>query len=466
MSDSRPDGSGENGRGDGVGDPDDGDGTPVSRRELLALAGLGVTGTANCVSNGRDGVDPTTAARDGASRATTDGGVAPERTTGADDARLFQQVVGSEPWMYDTIQAAHDDLPGVGGLVYVTPSYDSSAERFPITLTNVVTVEGASRGGTVVRGTDDSEPVFRIKEVDFSYVHARTIKNVSVEGGSTGIDVDPETHAVVQNVSVSETASHGVTVSADNDLPQGSFLNVFRNVDVSSCGGSGFSFEGSISHASTLDRCSALRNAEHGADVHGVATYVKGGAYQYNGGHGIRLSRGMNQSVRDVYVEKNGNPERAAADDPFGAGVRVDGSQVVVANCYFQGLGEQNRGVDVRAGHGVDVRNCFFRNHADGSVFVGTGSTDCDLHLPSNATEDATFLVADEGERTRSNGTLLPTDLSTVGGRHFHDTGYDDGTNTESGEPELAVWNGETWHTWGGDSIDPETAPGSEYDPL
>lgn len=390
------------------------------------------------------------------------GGTASASETQPNPAFETEQVVGDEDWMYDSIQAAHDDI-NEGGRIYVTESYDSAKESFPIVLTNHVNVTGAHRGTTVVDAADSGENVFEIREGlnddQRPYTRTHAIEHLHIQGGEIGVLISPETSATIQHLMVQNTNSHGIASLDQKGNTGVSFMNYFHNVHVFSVGGNGFHlpFSG-VNHASRLQFCIAWDNDGIGANVGGYGTHIAGGVYQGNGHHGVRFAPGANQFIRDAYLEGNGDDRRANENHEYSADVQIDNTQASIENCYFQGAGaggQTERGVDFNGSINSHVSNCLFRNHQQGAVYVDGDSTQCDLHLKSNINWDDTYIIENNGDSTRSEGDLLPTDLSSTPGKYAHDSGYDDGTNTSSGHPEQAVWYDGAWYTWGGDVIRP-----------
>lgn len=394
--------------------------------------------------------------------ASSTGSAVASSDTAPDPAFKTFDVVGDEDWMHDTIQEAHDSLPD-GGDIYVAASYDSTDEEFPITLHNHVRIRGGHRGAraTTIDAEGSGENVFEIREGyddgNRPYGLTHSIESIRIYGGEIGILISPETSATIRDVIVTNTNSHGVAGIAQDGNSGSSFMNYLSNVHVFNGGANGFHFPfTSTNYVTRLQYCIAWRNAGIGANIGGHVSAVVGGVYQNNGHHGVRFDKwAANQYAQNLYVAGNGDETRFDNDHEYSANIQVYDSHAVIEDCYIIANdfgGTADRGVDIKAGSDVHVRNCLFRDHEEGSIFVDEDSSNCDLHLNTHIHQDESTILQDNGRGTRSNGILLPTDLKAVendrgfGRRGDYDIGFDDGTNTESGDPAIALRQDGDWY--------------------
>lgn len=404
----------------------------------------------------------------GSVSASTGGAGAPTRNSlemGAGQLNLGGRlVVGSAG--YDTIAAAWDDADD-GDVVYVHSSYDAEAagEKFPIVFDyreKEVALTGGHQSGSEINA--EHVPDRNVIEVygkgPGDYRNTPTIQNLKITGGNVGLLIAGAPNAAFSNLKLFKTQSHGVHITTTSEVDRGSFGNRFYNCEAWSCGGSGFRTDAEASpHGTTFIRCNATWNGWNGNHpgvvLRGYSSVWTSGTIQGNSSYGLYMLDDGAMVVRDTYFESNGHesnhPTQLRLKNTMGA---------TIESCYFQGLlfsgsslmndkkDHDNvfRGITLQDARTTDLRNCSFWNHRDGLVALqGAHCRDNDINKASHhAIADRDDLVVhDNGDRTRSGGTVCETDLREVEGKHRCDTGIHDGSGKGSWGP--AMWNGSGW---------------------
>lgn len=433
----------------------------VTRRAMMALAGA--AGASSIVSGSNNSTQEKTMSR--------------ESSQNPEPSFEYKNVVGEKDWMYDSIQAAHDDVPRYeGGIIFITDTYDSENEQFPITLSNYVRVVGANRGSTTVDAGNAEKPVFKIHEGRSipHYDWSTTIENVRIVGGDVGVLLSGETHALLENLILVDQTSHGVASVPEYEFASGefgqAFLNYLRNVDVHGAGSHGIylPFE-SLPHAALLDRCAVERCDGNGALITGGAVAIRSGAYEKNGKNGIEIRDGYAVTIRDAYIESNGSEAAQYGqiylrgqrpmlpDTQFTGEVLGINGAVIEGNYLHRTNATQGRvGIRMENTRNAVIQGNTFRGYVDdetGFVYIDETCRDIDYYRTSNMAnqlergEEENFVLADDGYRTRSNGVVQSTDLSSVRGEFDDDRGIDDGTNTPEGERREYLWYDGAWHS-------------------
>jgi hypothetical protein len=364
-----------------------------------------------------------------------------------------RHVVGESG--YGTIQEAWDAATD-GDEVVVHSSYDAetAGERFPITLDYTqkqVTLTGGHPSGSVIdaRHAPSTNVLEVVGNGHADYRNNALVRNLKVVGGDVGMRVRAAPYASFENLVFWMTGSHGVVV--DRSTASGTFGVTFQNCVAWNCGGDGFRLHtGADPHSTTFYGCHSLLNADAGVRLRGYATRWHGGTIQNNGGVGVDARSGCSQLVDATYFEGNDT----ASDAPMEVYVDDSAPGFTLHGSYFQGgyfrdftngRDTGRWGVVVGGASHADVRNCSFRNYTDCFLYV-RDATDADVHLGSHCPLDETTPFEHRGcTRLRSDGTLLPTDLSggAQPGRFVGDTGTHDGSGTGSWGP--ATWNGTAW---------------------
>jgi hypothetical protein len=360
---------------------------------------------------------------------------------------------------YTTIQAAWDAAAD-GDIVYVHSSYDAQAagEQFPVVLDftqKEVLLTGGHPSGSVIDASHVSgaNVVEVIGKGHEDYRNNPLVSNLKLVGGAVGLRIRGAPYASFKDLVVWKAGSHGVLVDSHqvNGSEYGTFGVTFRNVVAWNNGGDGFRLStGANPHSTTFYGCHALLNAGTGVRLRGYATRWHGGTIQNNGEFGIDARSGASQQVEGTYFEGNGTRQSAPMDvyvDDSAPGFTLHGS-------YFQGgyfrdfpngRSKGKWGVVVVDAPNTDLRNCSFRNYTDSFLYL-RGAEDTDVHLASHAGLDGTTpIVHDSCTRLRSDGVVLPTDLSgsAQAGRFVGDLGTHDGTGETPFGP--AMWDGTAW---------------------
>jgi hypothetical protein len=356
---------------------------------------------------------------------------------------------------YTTIQSAWDAAAD-GDVVVVHSSYDAQAagEQFPITLDNrekQVLLTGGHPSGSVVDARH--APTQNVLEVIGNgyadYRNNPLVQNLKIVGGAVGMRVRAAPYASFDNLVFWMTGSHGILVGRSTE--SGTWGVTFNNCVAWNCGGDGFRLDTRADpHSTTFYGCHSLLNGDAGVRLRGYATRWHGGTIQNNGGYGVDARSGCSQLVDGTYFEGNnttgGSPIEVYVDDSA-PGFTLHGS-------YFQGgfFRDFENGRDkgywavvVGGASHTDVRNCSFRNYTESFLYV-RDATDADVHLGSHCPLDETTTIQHRNcTRLRSDGSLLPTDLSggAQPGRFVGDTGTHDGSGDAPWGP--AAWNGTAW---------------------
>jgi hypothetical protein len=426
---------------------DDEDGIAFGRRTMLTATAAAVAGAA--LGSGTASAAPGNGNGGGNTKTDT--------TTTLDLHDLGgRRVVGDGG--YATIQAAWNDATS-GDTIYVHSSYDAQAagEQFPIVLDfrqKEVLLTGGHPSGSVIDASHTSANVVEvIGKGHEDYRNNPLVSNLKLVGGNVGLRIRAAPYASFKDVVVWKAGSHGVLVDSyeANGSTYGTFGVTFRNMIAWNCGGDGFRLStGANPHSTTFYGSHALLNAGSGVRLRGYATRWHGGTIQNNGAFGLDARSGASQQVEGTYFEGNGTRESAPMDvyvDDSATGFTLHGS-------YFQGgyfrdfPNGRTTGkwaVVVAGAPNADVRNCSFRNYTDAFLYL-RGAEDADVHLASHAgLDDTTPLVHDSCTRLRSDGVVLPTDLSggAQPGRFVGDLGTHDGTGDTAFGP--AMWDGAAW---------------------
>ncbi len=363
-----------------------------------------------------------------------------------------RRIVGEDG--YATIETAWEAAED-GDTVYVHSSYDAqtAGEEFPIVLdygTKQVTLTGGHPSGSIIDAGDVDENVIEVIGTGSSdYRNNPVVRNLRIEGGNIGLRVRCAPYASFENLVLYNTGSHGTYIDSHSD--GGTFGTNWFNCQAWNCGGDGFREKRSADpHATAYFGCQAIANRGVGFRLRGTASHLSGGTTQLNHSYGVEVRSGRSVNVSGVYIEGNARSE----DYPVEIyATRADG--LLVDGCYFHGINPRGanhdytrvqRGVNVHDTSQITVRDNFVRRYGNGFIAI-FGCSDGDMHSGSHCLDDAELFGVDPTSngnvRIRSDGMILPTDLSSIDGAHEYDCGYHVGSDGSEGH---AVWYDGEWH--------------------
>lgn len=361
-----------------------------------------------------------------------------------------RRIVGEDG--YETIAAAWSAAAD-GDSIYVHSSYDAqtAGETFPIVLDysekEVMLTGGHPSGSVIDAGDADANVIEVIGRGVEDYRNNPVVQNLKIVGGEIGLRVRRAPFSSFDNLVFYDTGSHGMCIDSHPD--GGTFGTNWSNCQAWHCGGDGFrAVRSAQPHGTTYWGCRATANRGVGFRLRGTSSMLFGGTSQLNYDYGIEVRSGWGVGITGVYIEGNARGNDFPVE-VYGRG--ADG--LTIENCYFHGINprgaEHNhdrvqRGVNVHDTEALTVRDCTARRYEDGFIAV-FGCTDIDAYAPSHCLDDTDLFGPDPtgngNLRARSNGLILPTDLSEVDGNHEYDCGYHVGDNTEG----HAIWRNGSW---------------------
>lgn len=364
---------------------------------------------------------------------------------------------------YPRIQDAWD-AAGSGDEVYVHSSYDAKSvgEEFPIVLDyeeKEVMLTGGHPSGSVIDARHSNENAVEVLGRGMNdYRNNPVVRNLKIRGGNVGLRVRAAPYASFQNLVLQENGSHGIHVQLytdpDSGRKKGTFGCSFHNCQVWSAGGDGFRTEvDAMAHATTLDDCKATWCDGAGVRLSGYASRVTNSTIQLNGDFGIKVRNAWAITIANNYIEGNSR----GRDFPIEVyGLWADG--LTVEDNYFNGIlpsgaahdyDSVQRAVNVHQSEHVSVQNNAARNYGDGFIAL-FDCVDPDLHIGSNHLFEMDFQALDLKQhgnvRPRSDGVILPMDLSDVDGAHDCDRGIH---VRENGRTAFCTWRDGDWYTHG-----------------
>lgn len=361
-------------------------------------------------------------------------------------------IVGKDG--YDTIDAAWKKADS-GDTVYVHSTYDakSAGEEFPIRLDfrdKEVMLTGGHPSGSVIDASHTDRNVIEVVGAGHSdYRNNPVVQNLKIVGGNVGLKIFGAPSSSYENLVFHQTGSHAVEVckyDADGTV-YGTFGTSFTNCQAWGCAGNGFHLNTDASpHGTMFAYCKATACGGHGFRLAGSSVKILGGGTQLNYGWGIVARGGFNSLVQGVYIE--GNARGSDHGMPTEVYVRnADG--ISFEHCYFHGIYPRGadhdfdrvqRGITAHDTAGLRTRACTVRRYGEGFLAL-YGCTDAEIHRGSQVLREAQLFGGGTGTRTRSNGVILPQDLSSVDGAFDGDRGYHVGSDTEG----QAVWRNGQW---------------------
>ena len=404
----------------------------LTRRGLFALAGVAGLGLATS----------------GRSRAHN--GTGTTGFTGFDTVH----IVGDGDGMYQTIQEAHDALPGssseANGAILIADSYDSSDENFPVVVDAYADIRGMSNTGTVIYNGDSSKNTFEFTATEQHNTESPVLSNVRLAGGDTAIVVEGHVGMTVQDATI-WASNTGIKVR-DNSYSGTCYDNYFRNICISGVEGDGVYVPSDVSpHSLVFDNVNVYRAGQHGYQLRegGAGTTIQNSTIQHADDWGILVEQSTCFTVRDCYFENNGQQYAS------GSGAKIDicfhnngeNHSFLLQGCYFQGMSEGVNPIHINSGANGEIRNCHFNGYDGGYLIQDEGHTDLNVDRSTIGTDgsEASFYDSgvSQGTRTRENGRVKCQDLTTVEGKFPGDEGVHDGSGSC---PEgLALWLDGRW---------------------
>lgn len=375
---------------------------------------------------------------------TTLGQMIPVESANIDELQGVSQI-GDDLRMVgdgDAIQDAVNDV-GSQGWVIVRPDYDESVETFPITISNRVRLSGT--GFRDIVAPDNSSTVL---EIDFDTANdppGPIIDHLGIQNGLRAISVADTQYGTIHGCHL-EDAEFGLDIQSGSTTgSQGWTISQTSSINNN---GAGFDTDSNADWLKVLG-CRSINNGGIGIDVddsNGVS--IVHSEFRGNARAGIDLGPVQGTTISGCILEDNDDDN--TADLPMS-----DSDQVYVHGSYFDGLNNNTTGVIIQSGtNHCTVRDCWFSNYT-GTIIDITGGNNHDIGIASIRKNNSGPDISDGGSRTRQFGRVRMQDLSGVNGQFDGDPAIDDGTNTTSGRPELAIWDdtNSVWFTMGGDTI-------------
>lgn len=438
-----------------AGSPDSSGDSNIGRRSFLqtaggvaAMAALGPGDASETTSAGRYSMTNMPESGDGSD--STDGSFQVGNDLLAIGGR---HVVGEDA--YPTIEAAWK-AANSGDTVYVHSSYDAKSvgEQFPVRLDfreKEVMLTGGHPSGSVIDASHTDENVVEVYGAGPSdYQNNPVVRNLQIVGGNVGLKIFGAPFSSYENLVFHETGSHGVEVCKyDVDgTSYGTFGTTFSDCQAWGCGEDGFHLNTDAApHGTTFFCCKATACGGNGFRLRGANVKIVSGGTQLNYGWGIVARGGFNNFVQGVYIE--GNARGSDISMPTEVYVRnADG--ITFENCYFHGIyprGAEHdfdrvqRGITAHDTECLTTQSCTARRYGEGYLAF-FGCSDAEVHCASHVVRETQLFGGGTGTRARSNGVILPQDLSSVDGAYEGDRGYHVGSESEG----MAVWRNGQWH--------------------
>lgn len=342
----------------------------------------------------------------------------------------------------DSVQDALDDV-GSQGWVIIRPDYDESVETFPITISNKVRLSGT--GFQDIVAPDNSVDTIQLDFGTSNDPPGPIIDNLGIENGQSGIKLITAQHGTLHNVNVTGATAGIDFQDVSGPRPRGWSI---VSIDCSNNTGPGLqigsnAFEAKLVGGITLD------NGGAGIDVvDSAGVTIHNWESRGNGGHNMDIGAVNTIGISGCMIE--------GGDTNNNRDILLDGPDAAtIEQTFFNGNNDNTTAVEITSLTArAAVKNCKFQNYTGAAITIN-GGLDHDIHARSHTTSSVGSLVNDNGTRTRSNGIVRTQDLSTLTGEVDGDIARDDGTNTTSTRPELAIWddgNG-VWFTQQGDTI-------------
>lgn len=355
---------------------------------------------------------------------------------------------------YASIQAAHDGETS-GRNIVILPDYAESNDTFPISVTKKHRFIG----------TGNEAPIdLPVGTIGFSLdltsapneFPGNIFYNLGIINGDTAVEIVNARYTLFDQCLFEGQASHAVIIGENANTTVDPVTTMFFRCVIEDAGAAGVN-AGVRCHGLTFDRCTIEQNSNRGVDLDSGANIAfLNTSIQLNGLEGIHMGSVVNCDVMSCYLEDN-NSANTDGDIEVGAA-----SSLTIQDTYFQGFNNKPNAIHSAGGGSThtnsEIRGCYFNNYTGAAIDLDD-SADCDIYRHTHTLDGTPSLVTATGTRTRSHGVIIPQDLSTVTGQNDGDRAIDDGTNTTSGNNELAVWDSSLnagaggWFTQQGDVI-------------
>lgn len=319
-----------------------------------------------------------------------------------------------------------------GDSVVITDGYEATNDTWPVTIDTEIRVESNPHTRIAVPTAGRASLIL---DLDGSNrPPGITLVNIYIDaqGANSAFRIQNARFCTLVGCVAENAAEHGYLVFNRDHSPNS---NRFFSCDAHLNEGNGF-FIDDQAHSTTFVGCRAVDNGGRGLwTQNNYASSWIGGGLERNGDQGLYVEGSEVFTVTNAYIE--GNAE-TASDQVLIASAQT----ATLAETYINGYDvPETNGVRFAASNNCSLRNIEYRN-LNGLV-VNDASRNTELYRTSHFSLDGSpFLVADTGEKTRSNGVLEPTDLSRVTGQYEGERAINDGTTGPYG---LAIWNGSAW---------------------
>lgn len=394
------------------------------------------------------GIAGLTAAAMGSASAKKSSGSATFDTNGNELVLGGRLIVGVDG--YDTIAQAWADAES-GDTIHVHSSYDAQSvgEQFPIVLDyneKEVLLTGGHPSGSVIDASHTNENVIEVLGRGMNdYRNNPMVTNLKIIGGDIGLRIRAAPYSAYKNLVFYRTGSHGARIEGytdpDSGRNKGTFGVSFTDCQAWSCGGDGFRTEhAALPHGTTFTSCKATACDGVGFRLRGYTNKVLNSASQLNHSYGIEARYGKAMLIQGCYIEGNSRSGSYPVDL-----YAKNADAISIKDCYFNGHTSRStshdyddviRAINIHESNHLSISDCTARNYRDGFIAL-FHCEDPDLHCPSHYVFDAgrglfaTDPTHHGNYRPRSDGTILPMDLTNVDPAHEHDTGYHVGADIE-----------------------------------
>lgn len=331
----------------------------------------------------------------------------------------------------DSLQSVLEGTVRGDGVV-ITDEYESTNDSWPVTIDTEIRLESNPHNRITVPHT--SEAAFVLDLGGSNRPPGITLMNVYVDanGSESAFRVQNARFCSFVGCVAENATKHGYFLFHHNVAPNS---NRFFYCDAHVNEGTGF-FVDNQAHSTTFVGCRAVGNGLRGVwSKNNYASSWIGGGLERNGDQGAYIDGGEVFTIQNAYIEGNGEH---TSDQ-----LLVDSAQsFTLSESYLNGLDQPNtNGIRISSSNNCSIRNLEYRN-LNGLV-VNDRSHNTDLHRDSHySLDDSPFLVTDTGVKTRNNGVIGPTDVSTITGQYKGERAINDGT---AGSFGLAVWDGSAW---------------------
>lgn len=375
-------------------------------------------------------------------------------------------VVGGPRGEFQTIQGAidwanQDGAWNQGNLIIVGKHYDESNETWPVTVTTRCEINGTV--ADAIEPSDNTVPAFDIdlggSGTDvFNRPPGVAFRNLEVIGGDHCFKNTDSRWSVFINCHAEDPSTNGFHFTSDPGYAVNSHTMIRCTFD-NPAGGSGHGvMVGNAVHSMQMFKCSIRNAGDSNVRILNMTNFAMyGGGVQASQDWGVHCDAPHTALFDGVYFENNYKKQ-----DNAGAELMISGNgNINVRQSYFNGMSNVKFGIRTFSGDHITVRDCSYRGYTSKFIFLDSAD-DVDVNRTTHKAIDGTGFggAIDTGKRPRSEGVvgkhLGGVDLSTHSGSFIGDIGMDNGTNTPSGRPELAVWvdttgdgSGDAWQVAG-----------------